>query len=218
MSTCVCVCGSGKQSCFQMTMLKWLHKCLCNCASVLCLLPVAACCQAEDTLTLFRMLCLLFQLFATVTHTHTRTHINMHMPQCIALWHCLCQYCCYVALFRVCIADRNAKTKQKRTKKIRTKTTTFVADFQANALACVRMCHTLMGSTAARILMDTHANQQLVKVFQSVATLQTAVERQATRPTAKSAAYFQADAVNNRKCKFIKHVQHVQHFKSFNKS
>lgn len=139
MSTTVCVCGSGKQSCFQMTMLKWLHKCLCNCASVLCLLPVAACCQAEDTLTLFRMLCLLFQLLATVTHPHT--HINMHMPQCIALWHCLCQYCCYVALFRVCTADRNAKTKQQRKKKHRTKTTTFVADFQANALACVRMWH-----------------------------------------------------------------------------
>lgn len=130
-----------------MTMLKWLHKCLCNCASVLCLLPVAACCQAEDTLTLFRMLCLLFQLLATVTHprthphTHTSAHINMHMPQCIALWHCLCQYCCYVALFRVCTADRNAKTKQQR-KKSQRKRQHLLQTFRRMRLPVyVRMCH-----------------------------------------------------------------------------
>lgn len=93
---------------------------------------------------------------AHIPHTHTSAHINMHMPQCIALWHCLCQYCCYVALFRVCTADRNAKTKQQR-KKSQRKRQHLLQTFRRMRLP-VYVCGTLMGSTAARILMDTHAN------------------------------------------------------------
>lgn len=85
-------------------MLKWLHKCWC-CA-----------CRPEDTLTLFRMLCLLFQLFATDTHTQTHT-CTLPLPRCIALWHCLCQYCCYIALFRFECAQQTEKQNSKQKKK-----------------------------------------------------------------------------------------------------
>lgn len=140
-------------------MLKWLHKCLCNCASVLCLLPVAACCQAEDTLTLFRMLCLLFQLLATVTHPHTHQHTHKHAHASV---HCIMALSLSILLLRCTVSSVHSRPKRKnetakKKKNTERKRQHLLQTFRRMRLP-VYVCGTLMGSTAARILMDTHAN------------------------------------------------------------
>lgn len=126
----ICVCVFECERVGNSPAFRWLcwNGSISACATVrvCCVVPVA-CCRLlpsrrhTDTFPHVMPVVSIVSYSHTPAQTHTSTHINMHMPQCIALWHCLCQYCCYVALFRVCTADRNAKTKQQRKKKTQNK-------------------------------------------------------------------------------------------------